>query len=103
VLLLDEPTLGLDLHGQTAIRQFIGDYSSRTEATVLLTSHYMADVTALAQRSIVIDHGRLRYDGDLSARLGTAVLAQACRRDRVDHSGSHRVLHVPAILRPRRE
>ena len=67
VLFLDEPTLGLDLHGQTAIRQFIGDYNSRTAATVLLTSHYMADVTALAQRIIVIDHGRLRYDGDLSA------------------------------------
>ncbi len=67
VLFLDEPTLGLDVNGQVAVRSFIGDYSRRTGATVLLTSHYMADVTALAHRVLVIDRGRLRHDGELQA------------------------------------
>jgi ABC-2 type transport system ATP-binding protein len=67
VLFLDEPTLGLDVTAQDAIRRFIRDYSRRYQATVLLTSHYMADVTALAERILVIDGGRLVYDGDLRA------------------------------------
>jgi ABC-2 type transport system ATP-binding protein len=65
VLFLDEPTIGLDVTMQVAIRQFIGEYNSRHGATVILTSHYMADVTALTRRIIVIDQGRLLYDGDL--------------------------------------
>jgi ABC-2 type transport system ATP-binding protein len=72
VLFLDEPTLGLDITMQSRIRRFIGEYNQRTGATVLLTSHYMADVTALCRRVIVIHHGRLLYDGplaDLSARI----------------------------------
>jgi ABC-2 type transport system ATP-binding protein len=67
VLFLDEPTLGLDVTMQGRIRQFIGDYNKRHGATVLLTSHYMADVTALCRRVVVIHHGKLLYDGDLSA------------------------------------
>ncbi len=71
VLFLDEPTLGLDVNGQAAIREFLQAYNARHGATVLLTSHYMADVTALAKRVLVIDHGRLRFDGDLAALLET--------------------------------
>ncbi len=67
VLFLDEPTIGLDVTAQAAIRGFILAYNRRHNASILLTSHYMADVTALAQRILVIDHGRLKYDGDLSA------------------------------------
>lgn len=67
VLYLDEPTIGLDVSMQTNIRQFIADYNQRCGATVILTSHYMADVTALCKRVIVIDHGRLLYDGELQA------------------------------------
>jgi ABC-2 type transport system ATP-binding protein len=67
VLFLDEPTLGLDVTMQARIRQFIGDYNRRHGATVLLTSHYMADVTALCRRVIVIHHGELLYDGELEA------------------------------------
>ena len=67
VLFLDEPTLGLDVTAQAAIREFLQTYSRRREVTVLLTSHYMADVTALAHRILVIDHGRLLYDGALRA------------------------------------
>jgi ABC-2 type transport system ATP-binding protein len=66
VLFLDEPTIGLDVTAQTRIRAFIQEYNRRVGATVLLTSHYMADVTALARRVIVIHQGRLLYDGALS-------------------------------------
>ncbi|RME62112.1 MAG: ATP-binding cassette domain-containing protein, partial [Caldilineae bacterium] len=65
VLFLDEPTIGLDVTMQRRIRRFIAEYNRRTGATVLLTSHYMADVEALCKRVIVIHHGKLLYDGPL--------------------------------------
>ncbi|HSJ52905.1 MAG TPA: ATP-binding cassette domain-containing protein, partial [Anaerolineae bacterium] len=67
VLFLDEPTIGLDVTAQASIRQFIRGYNQEHGATVLLTSHYMADVTALARRILVIEDGWLMYDGDLQA------------------------------------
>ena len=67
VLFLDEPTLGVDVTMQGRIRQFVAEQNRRHGSTVLLTSHYMADVTALCKRVIVIHKGRLLYDGDLSA------------------------------------
>ena len=67
VLFLDEPTIGLDVTMQRRIRQFVAEYNQRTGATVLLTSHYMADVEALSKRVIVIHNGKLLFDGDLSA------------------------------------
>jgi ABC-2 type transport system ATP-binding protein len=67
VLFLDEPTLGLDVTAQRRIRGFIADYAAKYGATVLLTSHYMADVEALAERVIVIHHGALLFDGGLAA------------------------------------
>jgi len=69
VLFLDEPTIGLDVTMQKRIRSFVAEYNRRYEATVLLTSHYMADVEALCKRVIVIHHGRILWDGPL-ARLG---------------------------------
>jgi ABC-2 type transport system ATP-binding protein len=66
VLFLDEPTIGLDVTMQRRIRAFLKDYNQLTGATVLLTSHYMADVEALCKRIVVIHHGRLLYDGGLS-------------------------------------
>lgn len=65
VLLLDEPTLGLDLVMQKKLRRFILDYNARTQSTILLTSHNMDDVEELCQRVMIIDEGRLLYDGDL--------------------------------------
>jgi ABC-2 type transport system ATP-binding protein len=65
VLFLDEPTIGLDVSMQAKMRDFIRDYNERFGAAVLLTSHYMDDVVALCPRVVVIDHGRLIYDGDL--------------------------------------
>jgi ABC-2 type transport system ATP-binding protein len=67
VLFLDEPTLGLDVTMQARIRTFIGEYNRRYGATIILTSHYMADVTALCRRVIVIDHGRILFDGPLAS------------------------------------
>jgi ABC-2 type transport system ATP-binding protein len=67
VLFLDEPTLGLDVTMQRRIRSFVAEYNRRYGATVLLTSHYMADVEALCKRVIVIHHGKLLFDGELSS------------------------------------
>jgi ABC-2 type transport system ATP-binding protein len=67
VLFLDEPTIGLDVTMQKRIRTFVAEYNERYGATVLLTSHYMADVEALCKRVIVIHHGRILFDGDLSS------------------------------------
>ncbi|WP_329002654.1 ATP-binding cassette domain-containing protein [Kribbella sp. NBC_00709] len=72
VLFLDEPTIGLDVSAASQIREFVSEYVEQTGATVLLTSHYMADVASLCPRLILIDHGRVQYDGplaELSARL----------------------------------
>jgi ABC-2 type transport system ATP-binding protein len=66
VLFLDEPTIGLDVTAQRKLRQFVAEYNTRHGATVLLTSHYMADVVALCKRVVVIHHGRLLYDGGLA-------------------------------------
>ena len=65
VLFLDEPTIGLDVTAQKRIRAFLAEYNRRHAASVLLTSHYMADVQALCRRVIVIDGGVVLYDGGL--------------------------------------
>ena len=67
VLFLDEPTIGLDVTMQAAVRGFIRSYNERFGATVILTSHYMEDVAALCPRVVVIDQGKLTYDGTLDA------------------------------------
>jgi ABC-2 type transport system ATP-binding protein len=67
VLFLDEPTLGLDVNAQTAVRTFLRDYNRKYNATILLTSHYMADITALCKRVLLIHQGKLFYDGALAA------------------------------------
>jgi ABC-2 type transport system ATP-binding protein len=89
VLFLDEPTIGLDITAQARIRSFLQEYNHRTGATILLTSHYMADVTALCERIVIIHHGRLKYDGgitDLSRRIApfkliSVVLGSPCPCD----------------------
>ncbi|WP_394823063.1 ATP-binding cassette domain-containing protein [Pendulispora albinea] len=90
VLFLDEPTIGLDVSMQTTIRRFVKDYNERYGATLILTSHYMDDVAALCPRVIVIDKGRISFDGKLEdlvrrirpdkrvvLRLGGPVAAEA--------------------------
>jgi ABC-2 type transport system ATP-binding protein len=70
VLFLDEPTIGLDVVSQKAVRQFLREYNRKHRVTILLTSHYMADIQALCERVVVIHRGRKIYDGGLD-RLET--------------------------------
>jgi len=79
LLFLDEPTLGLDVTAQEAIRRFLIEYRDRHGATVLLTSHYMQDVTALASRVLMINRGRLLYDGALDV-----LVARIARTKRIE-------------------
>lgn len=77
LLLLDEPTIGLDVVAQVTIQRCLKEYHARRGVTMLLTSHYMRDVEALCDRVLVINHGRLIYDGDLpglSSRFGQTKL-----------------------------
>lgn len=67
ILFLDEPTIGLDVHTQEKVRQFIAKYNREHKTTILLTSHYMGDVTALCDRVLIINHGKLLYDGELQS------------------------------------
>ncbi|MCT0214526.1 ATP-binding cassette domain-containing protein [Synechococcus sp. CS-1327] len=67
VLFLDEPTLGLDVNAQARVRRFLADINRRTGTTVLLTSHYMGDITALCPRVLLIHQGQLFFDGRLDA------------------------------------
>ena len=67
VLFLDEPTLGLDVNAQVRVRTFLADYNRRHGATILLTSHYMGDITALCERVLLIHQGKLFHDGPLEA------------------------------------
>jgi ABC-2 type transport system ATP-binding protein len=95
VLFLDEPTIGLDVTMQKRIRSFVAAYNERYGATVLLTSHYMADVEALCKRVIVIHHGRLLFDGRLDAladRFGAYKTIQAVLAD-----GELMTLQVPRL------
>ncbi len=66
VLFLDEPTIGLDVVSQKTVREFLRQYNQTHQTTILLTSHYMADIQALCQRVIIIDHGKIFFDGRLS-------------------------------------
>ena len=111
VLFLDEPTIGLDVSMQAKMRVFIRDYNERFGAAVLLTSHYMDDVVALCPRVVVIDRGRLIYDGDLrelvrrvrpdkhvTIRLSAPVAAEDLARlgKVVSSDAAQAVLAVPA-------
>lgn len=66
LMFLDEPTIGLDLLSQKKIRDFLKYYNQQSKTTILLTSHYMNDIESLCKRSIIINQGKIVYDGDLS-------------------------------------
>ena len=69
IVFLDEPTIGLDIFSQEAIRNFIKDYQKEFKATIILTSHYLEDVKRLAKRLIIINKGKILYDGSLTTIL----------------------------------
>src|SRR5213082_489353 len=66
ILFLDEPTIGLDVVSQKTVRNFLREHNARRKTTILLTSHYMADIEELCRRVIIIDHGTIFFDGRLS-------------------------------------
>jgi len=66
VLFLDEPTIGLDVVSQKTVREFLRQYNQQYQTTILLTSHYMQDIQALCKRVIIIDHGKIFFDGQLN-------------------------------------
>ncbi|TAK98157.1 MAG: ATP-binding cassette domain-containing protein [Verrucomicrobia bacterium] len=69
VLFLDEPTIGLDVVSQKVVREFLRNYNRTHQTTILLTSHYMADIQELCERVIIIDHGKIFFDGRLGEIL----------------------------------
>lgn len=74
IIFLDEPTIGLDLVAQKNVRNFVRDYQKKNNTTIILTSHYMADVTALCERIVMIHGGQKKFDGTLDkfeSLLGT--------------------------------
>jgi ABC-2 type transport system ATP-binding protein len=100
VLFLDEPTIGLDITAQARIRAFLQEYNQRTGATILLTSHYMADVTALCERIIMIHQGELKYDGginELSRRIAPFKLICIALKDGAIHDLSRYGTPVVAL------
>jgi len=112
ILFLDEPTLGLDVSAQDAIRRFLTEYRERYGATILLTSHYMQDVTALARRVLIINRGRLLYDGALDALVARIartkrlelVLGDGVTANALAAFGTVRSFHYPnAVLEVPRE
>ena len=103
ILMLDEPTLGLDVTAQEAVRRFLLDYRKRHGATMLLTSHYMADVTALSSRVLMIDRGRLLYDGSLRELVARTtrvkrlelVLAEGATVEQIARFGEVKIFDFP--------
>jgi ABC-2 type transport system ATP-binding protein len=80
VLFLDEPTIGLDVVSQKRVREFLRIYNEEHRIVTMLTSHYMQDIEALCHRVIIIDHGRIFFDGPLS--------------DIIDRFSGHKILSL---------
>ena len=105
VLFLDEPTIGLDVVGQQKMRDFIYEYNKKYNATILLTSHNMDDLTNLARRVIVIDEGQLLFDGALEElvskfakeKIIKATLANDDNIKDLDKIGRVRKLNFPEV------
>lgn len=98
VLFLDEPTLGVDITMQGRIREFVASYNQKYGATVLLTSHYMADVTALCRRVIVIHHGQLLYDGELESLAARIAPFKLVQLELADAAAAARVEQFAEVL-----
>lgn len=102
VLFLDEPTIGMDVSMQLAMREFVREYNRRTGATIVLTSHYMEDVAALCERIVVIDGGTLRFDGSIDAlvRMIRPLRRVSVRADALPDAASLAALGNPIRVEP---
>lgn len=110
VLFLDEPTIGLDVVAQKKMRDFIKEYNQKYKATIILTSHYMGDVKELCKRVVIIDRGKILYDGLLENIVGKFTthkiirvdFEQGVKREKleklgevIEYDNSHAVIYVP--------
>ena len=106
VLFLDEPTIGLDVLMQRNLREFIKEYNIRYKATIILTSHYMGDVEELCKRVIIINFGRIIFDGLLSSLVEKyspykkirAVLTQYADPKKIDRLGRVSRFEYPELI-----
>lgn len=105
ILFLDEPTIGLDVVMQKKLREFVKEYNRKYNATIILTSHYMGDVEALCKRVIIINHGKILFDGLLSNlvkrfapyKLISVVFAQEVDPKKLDALGDVRSYDYPEL------
>lgn len=103
ILFLDEPTIGLDVVMQKKMRDFIKEYNRRFKATIILTSHYMDDVKELCERIVIIDKGKLLFDGRLeqiinkfaSHKLITAVFSKTVKKTDLKQIGDVKEFDFP--------
>jgi len=106
VLFLDEPTIGLDVVSQKKMRDFIREYNHRRKATIILTSHYMDDVKELCQRVIIIDKGKLIFDGQLSEithkyadhKIISAILSREIDAKKLEKVGQVKEYSFPKVV-----
>lgn len=106
VLFLDEPTIGLDIVSQKKMRDFIREYNQRKKSTIILTSHYMDDVKELCQRVVVIDKGRLIFDGQLSEitqkfadhKIISAIFSKEVDPKKLEEIGEIREFSFPKVV-----
>jgi ABC-2 type transport system ATP-binding protein len=106
VLFLDEPTIGLDVVSQKKMRDFIREYNYRKKATIILTSHYMDDVKELCRRVIIIDKGKLIFDGQLSEithkyadhKIISAILAKEIDAKKLEKVGTVKEYAFPKVV-----
>lgn len=106
ILFLDEPTIGLDVVMQKKLREFIKVYNQRRKATIILTSHYMGDVEALCKRVIVINHGKILFDGLLEDlvkkhapyKIMSIVLSKEVDPRKIEELGEVKKFHYPELL-----
>mgnify|MGYP001572271662 CR=1 FL=1 len=104
VLFLDEPTIGLDVVMQKKLREFIKEYNKRYKATIILTSHYMDDVEDLCKRVIVVNRGKIVFDGNLSdliKRYAPYKIISVTLEENIDPKSIDSSLEVITFLYPR--
>ena len=106
VLFLDEPTIGLDILGQEKVRDFIYDYNRKFGSTILLTSHNMGDLINLSRRVIVINEGRIIFDGALDELVSrfakrktiTVYLSKEIDLKEMENIGKVRKVQFPQVV-----